>query len=143
MHPTETYMMVHRYPKVAVICTVISCLWGCNLEQSSLISTEGRRLPTPITTEEPGEGLVLNEFLAKSAYELPDRADWIEIHNAGKMAINLKGYSLTDNLRDPGRWRITADIFIEAGGFKIVHADATILSQNTRYDSRTILKSLF
>ena len=138
----ETEIMVHRYPKFAVICTVVSCLWGCNLEQSSLISTEGRRPPTPITASASGEGLVLNELLASSAYKSPDRADWIEIHNAGKRAINLKGYSLTDSLRNPGRWRITADLFIEAGGFRLVHADAKNLSENTRYDSRTILKRL-
>ena len=51
----------------------------------------------------------ITEFLASNDEGLKDddgdRADWIEIHNSGAAAVNLEGWSLTDDSAIPGMWK--------------------------------------
>ncbi|MFN8206977.1 MAG: lamin tail domain-containing protein [Bacteroidales bacterium] len=70
----------------------------------------------------------INEILASNATVNTDPdhnqyADWVELYNAGASAINLKGYFLTDNLGNPGKWQIMEDLVIEPGGFRLIWAD--------------------
>jgi hypothetical protein len=61
----------------------------------------------------PVEGQVrISEFLALNARTLADEdgdfSDWIEIENAGEQAVNLEGWSLSDAVTDPVKWRFPA-----------------------------------
>jgi hypothetical protein len=55
----------------------------------------------------PGD-VIINEFLAASLSGLTDEngevQDWIELHNRGATAVNLLGWSLTDDPNVPGKW---------------------------------------
>jgi hypothetical protein len=59
----------------------------------------------------PGD-IVINEFVAGNLSGLLDedgqRSDWIEIYNRGSTAVNLLGWSLTDNPNVPGLWTFPA-----------------------------------
>ena len=69
--------------------------------------------------------VIISEFMADNAQTLADEdgqfSDWIEIHNPTINAINLLGYSLSD---DPGvltKWKFPA-VTIPAGGYLVVFA---------------------
>jgi hypothetical protein len=47
--------------------------------------------------------------------------DWIEIYNPGRSPVNLGGYGLSDDKRDPFKWKFP-DVTIEPGGYMIVFA---------------------
>ncbi|MEY2409363.1 MAG: hypothetical protein QOF48_2033 [Verrucomicrobiota bacterium] len=68
-------------------------------------------------TLNPAFGLAsvrINEFLASSINpnglkdENNELQDWIELYNFGAVAVNLAGYSLTDDRDDPGKWTFPA-----------------------------------
>ncbi len=67
--------------------------------------------------------LVINEGSNKNystiADENGDYEDWIEIHNTGSIAIDLHGYSLTDN-NNPKKW-VFSHQKLEANQFIIVY----------------------
>ncbi len=66
--------------------------------------------------------LVINEYMTanKSIRDLDgDLPDWIEIRNMGSEAINLKGFSLSDNADNLDKW-IFPDIDLEPGGFLLI-----------------------
>ncbi|MCX8109571.1 MAG: lamin tail domain-containing protein [Verrucomicrobiae bacterium] len=85
---------------------------------------------TPGTTNNPVTPNVLvtiNEFMAGNSM-FPDPADgdfddWFELFNASTEAVDLTGYTLTDNLSNPTKFRIPAGVVIPAGGFLLVWAD--------------------
>ncbi|MDR0941838.1 MAG: Ig-like domain-containing protein [Bacteroidales bacterium] len=52
-----------------------------------------------------------------------DKGDWMELYNSGTVAVNIKGYFLTDNKDKPRKWEFTEDMTIQAGGFAIVWCD--------------------
>ncbi len=73
--------------------------------------------------------VVINEFLASNSYVNVDPdfklySDWIEIYNLQTDAIDLGGFYLTDNLKDPVKWKFPDNVLIEPGEFLIVWADA-------------------
>jgi len=51
----------------------------------------------------------INEFVATNIRSLHDEdgdtPDWIELHNAGTAAVDLRGYALTDNPAKPRKWK--------------------------------------
>lgn len=53
--------------------------------------------------------------------------DWIEIYNAGSVAVNIGGMHVSDNKANPFKYKIPADepgiTTIPAGGFIIIWAD--------------------
>ncbi len=57
----------------------------------------------------PAPGVIISEFVAENVSGLKDEdqdaEDWIELWNRGGTAVNLEGWSLTDDARVPGRWR--------------------------------------
>lgn len=70
----------------------------------------------------------INEILASNAsvnYDPADSAysDWVEIHNAGTEAVDLKGYYLTDNFSKPTKWQFPSSTVLPAGGYLIVWCD--------------------
>lgn len=72
--------------------------------------------------------LVTQPFTAPAGkeedYEDPQEArDWIELRNAGATAASLTGWTLTDNVSQPGRWAFPAGTTIPAGGCLVVMCD--------------------
>lgn len=69
---------------------------------------------------------VISEFVASNAISAIDQdgeaSDWIEIHNPGGTAINLAGYSLSDDRSKPRRWVFPAPTWVGAGGYLLVFA---------------------
>lgn len=89
----------------------------------------------------PGGGVtllpvVINEWMAANTTLLADPADghfddWFELYNPNNAAVNLSGYSLTDNLAAGAtRWPIPAGVSIPARGYLLVWADDET-AQNT------------
>jgi hypothetical protein len=58
--------------------------------------------------------LFLNEWLANTD---PPQTDFIEVFNAGPTPFDVSGYSLTDDLNLPAKFRIPVGTVIAAGGF--------------------------
>ncbi|MDG1484135.1 MAG: lamin tail domain-containing protein [Myxococcota bacterium] len=71
------------------------------------------------------EGVVLNELLADNqsgiTSELGAREDWIELHNSSSEAIDLTGWSLSDDAEEP--WRLTPSQTLEPGAFLLIWCD--------------------
>ncbi len=60
-----------------------------------------------------------NKNYSSIADEDNDFPDWIELYNAGNAAINLEGYSLTDDNSEPRKWILPA-ISLGPGSFKVI-----------------------
>jgi hypothetical protein len=72
----------------------------------------------------PGD-VVINEFLAANVTGILDedgeRQDWIELFNQGNNAVNLLGWSLTDDADVPGKWTFPSRV-LHPGQFLVVFA---------------------
>ena len=68
---------------------------------------------------------IITEFMASNGDGLVDgeanRPDWIEIHNAGDVAINLAGFHLTDNPNSLTKWSFPS-VDLDPGQFLVVFA---------------------
>jgi hypothetical protein len=86
---------------------------------------------TPITTNNdagPPVTLWINEWMASNAGYLTDPAgggsdDWFEIYNPGPDTVALAGFTLTDDLANPGKAMVPAGMAIAPHGFLLVWAD--------------------
>jgi hypothetical protein len=72
--------------------------------------------------------LFINEFMASNSSAISDSdyqnyADWVEIYNAEQVSVNLKDYFITDDLSNPLKYKITADLIIASEGFALIWAD--------------------
>lgn len=71
--------------------------------------------------------LVINEVatsnMGYATDEDGDASDWIEIYNAGAVAVNIGEYGLTDDTSQWNKWQLPA-ININAGARKIIYASA-------------------
>src|SRR5687768_17687302 len=69
--------------------------------------------------------IVINEFLAKNENGLLDQdnthSDWIELRNTGGAAVNLAGWSLTDEQTNLTKWQFPS-VSISANGYLVVFA---------------------
>lgn len=63
--------------------------------------------PAKPVSESPGD-LIITELMAANRTGLTDEdgdyADWVEIYNRGRQAVNLAGWSLTDDPHEPAKW---------------------------------------
>lgn len=59
-----------------------------------------------------------------------DPSDWIELHNNNGEALDLEGWSLSDDSMEPLKWSFPAGTTIAAGGYLVVLADDTITGAN-------------
>jgi hypothetical protein len=77
----------------------------------------GTSEPQAVSTgDEGGEDIDLDE-------DTPDsESDWVELYNAGAEAVNLTGWSLTDDDGKPRKWYFPAGSAIVAGGYLVVMA---------------------
>jgi hypothetical protein len=76
-------------------------------------------------TNKEASSVVINEFMASNGTGLTDEdgdyPDWIEIYNPGTMAINLSGWSLTDDPNQPEKWTLP-DIVLGSHEYLVVFA---------------------
>lgn len=86
------------------------------------------------STPEPGASagngqLLVNEFMADNdaAFEDPDEKgayeDWFEIYNPGPAAVDMSGMYITDNPRNPTKWKVPDGVVIPPGGYLLFIAD--------------------
>lgn len=68
----------------------------------------------------PVGGVVVNEILTHT--DLPD-VDAIELHNPTAEAIDVSGWYLTDDRREPKKYRLVAGSKIPAGGYLVIKGD--------------------
>jgi len=86
---------------------------------------------------DPGiPNIVINEWMASNQSTLADPADgrfedWLELYNAGSEPIDLAGYTLTDDLSLPGRWRFPVDTIIEPDGYLLIWLDGDLPQQDS------------
>jgi len=86
---------------------------------------------TPGTTNNasgPPGPIRINEWMAKNDTTIADPADgqfedWLEIHNSSTGAVDLSGYTLTDNMAVVDKWTFPSGAIVPAEGFLLVWAD--------------------
>src|SRR4051812_2320645 len=70
-------------------------------------------------------GVVINEFLADNQAGIVDQdndhSDWIELRNTDSSAVNLGGWSLTDDALNLTKWQFPSTA-LAGGGFLVVYA---------------------
>ncbi len=76
--------------------------------------------------EETAGVLVINEIMASNETILVDEFDefddWVECYNNSVLAVNLKGYYLSDDFSEPTKWQFP-DVTIGAGGYLVIWID--------------------
>ena len=65
-------------------------------------------------------GVVINEILTNSDWPLTDA---IELHNPSKMPADVGGWFLTDDVKEPGKWRIPPGTVIAPEGYWVAYED--------------------
>jgi hypothetical protein len=70
----------------------------------------------------------INEFLASNASvnldpDFQNFSDWLELYNSGDGPVDLGGMYLSNDVSNPGNWRIPDSTIIEAYGFLVIWAD--------------------
>lgn len=86
---------------------------------------------SPAGSNGTGGGAVrvfINEWMAANRSTLRDPADqnfedWFELYNAGSTAVDLSGYSVSDDPANPGKSPLPVGTVIPARGFLLVWAD--------------------
>ena len=78
-----------------------------------------------IAADGAASDIYISEVVSSNSFSLVDEVlgspDWIELHNPSKSPIELEGYALTDNLKDPHKWTFPA-VTLSAGGYLTVYA---------------------
>jgi hypothetical protein len=68
----------------------------------------------------------INEFMADNENGIRDEdgthQDWIELYNAGSTAVNLGGWSLTDDPLNLNKWRLPPTVQLGPNGYLLVWA---------------------
>src|SRR4051812_30550156 len=68
-------------------------------------------------------GVVINEFLADNSSSIVDQdndhSDWMEIRNTDSTAVNLAGWSLTDDPANLSKWQFPSTN-LAGGGYLVV-----------------------
>ena len=73
----------------------------------AILLLSGAQILPAFIGQAPGY-LILNELVAANGAGLTDEdgdySNWIEIYNQGGQAVNLSGWSLTDDPNQPEKW---------------------------------------
>jgi len=121
--------LLHHTMALLLALLLLSPLPGCSLIPADVTqSWPSATEPTTTGFEDadivPGHLLISEVMTANRAtLQAADLTtpDWIEIHNAGLSAIELDGYTLSDNLKNPDKWTFP-DISLPAGGYLVIYA---------------------
>ncbi len=84
------------------------------------------------------QSLIINEFMAANSSTIIDPdfheyADWIEVYNASGADVNLNGYTITDLLSQPQKYRFTANIIVPSHSYAIIWADDRAVNNHTNF----------
>ena len=75
------------------------------------------------TPRRPSTDVVINELLVSNAFtnfdENRQSSDWVEIYNVGKRAVDLEGYSLSDDVHRARKW-IFPRVVLAPGDYSLV-----------------------
>ncbi|MCP4921136.1 MAG: lamin tail domain-containing protein [Proteobacteria bacterium] len=103
-----------------------ACGGGVTLDDTSSTTTTTDDTGTPGTFPSAPE-VVINEFMASNASTIADSSgaypDWIELYNPGAEAVDMDGWTLTDDLEELDRYTFPESTSIDAGGYLLVWAD--------------------
>jgi len=72
------------------------------------------------------QSIFINELMPKNQDiidEEGEQEDWIELYNAGENAVNLGGWTLSDDIDEPNKYVFPDNVNIPAGGFLLLWAD--------------------
>jgi hypothetical protein len=92
------------------------------------------------SAEEPHEPLTLciNEWMPSNdaaAYDERGLAgDWVELANPGDDAVDLLGWSLSDDAAEPDKHRVSDSLVVPPGGFLLLWADSDPTAGPTHLD---------
>jgi len=68
--------------------------------------------------------IYINEFMTDNESFLETRPgrfdDWIELYNAGSADVDIDGYFISDEEKDPYQIRIEGSLVIDAGGYVLL-----------------------
>ena len=75
--------------------------------------------------------VVISEIVASNTTSFEDgfgsKPDWIELHNNGSTAVDLNGYSLTDDADDSSAWSFEGQTILNANDYLVVFASGNDL----------------
>lgn len=95
----------------------IGCDGGTD-DTGAIVDSDGQEWPR----------LWINEFMASNKETLQDSTgatpDWLEIYNPTSEAVDLEGWTVSDDLADPEKHTLGA-VEIPAGGFLLLFAGGT------------------
>lgn len=82
--------------------------------------------------------VTINEILVSNAITNSDPDfqaynDWIELYNAGAVAVNLSGWYLSDDNDFPNKWTFPAGTTLAPGGFLLLWADGEDVGVHTNF----------
>lgn len=113
-------------------------LWACS-EPFAVRDPSGEPVPGDSGASVGGEDtqdsgvasepleLCVNEFMPENASSIQDDVlawpDWIELHNPGNVAIDLDGWSITDDRLEPDKHMFEGGLVIPARGYEVLWAD--------------------
>jgi len=68
----------------------------------------------------------ISEFVASNTNSFEDgfgsKPDWVELYNSGSAAVDLNGYTLSDDASDPSAWTFEGNVSIAANQYMVVFA---------------------
>ncbi len=80
----------------------------------------GETAPAPVA-------LLINELMADNETAVTDDlgqvSDWVELYNAGEVALDLSGVTLSDDWTQPALYTLPDGTTLEAGGYLVLWAD--------------------
>jgi hypothetical protein len=72
--------------------------------------------------------VVINEIMAANSSTAADQDgefdDWIELYNSTASEIDLSGYYLSDNKKNPAKWQFPTGTSIAANGYLVIWIDS-------------------
>jgi hypothetical protein len=76
-----------------------------------------------------GQEIFINEFLASNDAgatdpDFGDFADWVELYNPGTTAVDIGGWSMTDDLAEPAQWVVPTGVSVPGQGYLIIWCDS-------------------
>ncbi|HEY54086.1 MAG TPA: hypothetical protein G4N94_11575, partial [Caldilineae bacterium] len=106
-----------NFAVVIALSLTVAGMWSTN---ALAAGRKTSRAASPSTGQ-----IVINEFLASNDFGLQDEdgdsSDWLELYNAGDSAIDLSGWSLTDDPAEPQQW-VFPDRVIESHAYLLIIA---------------------
>lgn len=76
-----------------------------------------------IPTVHLNEVMPVNDESVTDPFDEQD--DWIELYNPGAATASLNGFFISDDIDEPRKWRLPAELTIPPGGILLLWADKT------------------